>query len=153
MNNNCKTSPNQKTIQVKKEKCDKQNYYAAINLNALQLAAADLKSGAFKLWIYFAKNQPNFELALSNKAVADSFGIKKDQYDKAVKELITKGYLIETSKNHFDFYEIAKKESELLCGEKPLLKVVETNTEKQENPITNTTKNTNNTTKEKYFVF
>ena len=78
MYNIIKTSPNQKVIQVKKEKCDKQNYYAAINLNALENAATQLKSGAFKLWVYFAKNQDGFTLALSNKAVADTFGIKKD---------------------------------------------------------------------------
>jgi hypothetical protein len=76
--NNFKTSPNQKVITIKKEKTDKQNYYAAINLNALELAAIDLKSGAFKLWIYFAKNQNNFTFALSNQAVAETFGIKKD---------------------------------------------------------------------------
>ena len=66
MNNVFKSSPNQKTITVKKEQCDKQNYYAAINLKALESAATQLKSGAFKLWIYFAKNQNNFSFALSN---------------------------------------------------------------------------------------
>ena len=69
MNNVFKSSPNQKTITVKKEQCDKQNYYAAINLKALESAATQLKSGAFKLWIYFAKNQNNFSFALSNKVI------------------------------------------------------------------------------------
>ena len=78
MSNSFKSSPNQKIIKVNKEKCDKQNYYAAINLNALESAALKLKSGAFKLWVYFAKNQDEFEFALSNKAVAETFGIKKD---------------------------------------------------------------------------
>jgi hypothetical protein len=57
---NFKTSPNQKVITVKKEITDKQHTFAAININALEIAARELKSGAFKLWIYFAKNQNNF---------------------------------------------------------------------------------------------
>ena len=152
MNNTIKTSPNQKTITVKKEKADKNNYYTIINLNALELAAQNLKSGAFKLWIYFAKNQHNFTFGLSNKEVAETFGIKKDQYDKAVKELIEKGYLIETSKNHYDFIEVQEKPT-IKNGEKPQLKVVKTNTKKQEKPITNITDNTINTTKENKFIF
>ena len=88
--NNFITSPNQKTITVEKEKCDKENLYTMINLLALESAAADLKAGAFKLWVYIAKNQNGFTFGLSNKAVAEYFGIKKDQYDNAVKELIEK---------------------------------------------------------------
>lgn len=146
MNNIYKSSPNQKTITVKKEPTDNQNYYTMINLNALELASIDLKAGAFKLWIYLAKNQNNYTFALSNKAAQQYFGIKKDQYDSAVKELIEKGYLIETSKNKYLF-------SELKSGEKPLLEVAKTKAKKQENPITNNTDNTINNTKEKTFVF
>ena len=75
---NFKTSPNQKTITVCKAICDNQNYYTMINLEALDKAAQTLKSGAFKLWIYLAKNQNNYTFALSNKAVTEYFGIKKD---------------------------------------------------------------------------
>lgn len=152
--NDFKTSPNQKTITVVKEKTDKQNLYCKINLNALESAAADLQAGAFKLWIYFAKNQDNFVFGLSNKAVAEMFGIKKDQYDKAVKELIQKGYLIETSKNHYNFKEL-KEKTTIKSGEKPQLKVVENNTELQEKPITNITDTTINTTQyqSKTFIF
>lgn len=149
---NYKTSPNQKTIQVKKELCDSNNHYTMINLNALECAARNLKSGAFKLWVYFAKNQDNYTLALSNKAVAEYFGIKKDQYDNAVKELIEKGYLIETAKNIYQFKELSEKAT-IKSGKKPQSKVVETNTEKWENPITNNTNNTINKTKENTFVF
>lgn len=149
---NYKTSPNQKTITVCKEDCNKQNYYATINLNALECAAIDLKSGAFKLWVYFAKNQNNYTFALSNKAVAEQFGIKKDQYDSAVKELIEKGYLIETAKNIYQFKELSEKAT-IKSGKKTQSKVAETNTEKWENPITNITDNTINKTKENTFVF
>ena len=150
--NNYTTSPNQKTITICKEDCNKQNYYAAINLNALELAAIDLKSGAFKLWIYFAKNQNNFTFGLSNKAVAENFGIKKDQYDNAVKELIEKGYLIQTAKNKFIFKELAEKTT-IKSGELPQVKVVENLCKKKENPITNIINNTLENTKENTFVF
>lgn len=150
--NDYRTSPNQKTITICKELCDKQHFYTMINLNALEKAAQTLKAGAFKLWIYLAQNQNNYTFALSNKAVAEYFGIKKDQYDSAVKELIEKGYLIETTKNKYNFLELAEKTT-ITNGKKPQLQVVETNTEKQENPITNITDNTINNTKENTFIF
>ena len=40
-----KTVPNQKVVKVNKEKCDdkcEENYYAKINLNAMEAAARDL---------------------------------------------------------------------------------------------------------------
>lgn len=146
MNNIYKTSPNQKTVTVKKEPTDKQHYYTSINLQALELAAIDLKAGAFKLWIYLAKNQNNYTFGLSNKAAFEYFGIKKDQYDSAVKELIEKGYLIEDKKNMYIFNEIKS-------GKKPPLKAGKTNTKKQEKPITNNTDNTINNTKQNTFIF
>lgn len=150
------TSPNQKTIKIIKEKTDKQNLYTAINLKALEQAARTLKSGAFKLWIYFAKNQNNYFFALSNKAVAENFGIKKDQYDKAIKELIQYGYLVQKNKNDYEFREIAEKTT-FENGEKPLLKVGNANKEKWEKPIRNntdnTTYNTNNNTTHTDFIF
>ena len=50
------TNPNQKTITVQKEKCDKQNLYAMYNLDVLQNAMLDLKGETFKLWCYLGKN-------------------------------------------------------------------------------------------------
>ena len=115
----------------------------------MENAARALKAGAFKLWIYFSKNQNGYEFALSNKAVEENFGIKKDQYDTAIKELIEKGYLIETSNNHFTFEEKPTFEklekTTFKNGEKPLLKVVKNHNQKWENPITNITDNINNT--------
>lgn len=102
-----KTVPNQKIVKVQKEKCDSNNLYACINLAAMEEAAQDLDAGAFKLWCYFAKNQMNYEFALSSKAVEDTFGIKIKQYNNAIAQLIAKGYLNETSANRYEFKEIA----------------------------------------------
>jgi len=54
------SNPNQKKIKVNKEKCNNNsanNYYATINLKALQKAMHSLTPKAFELWIYFSKNQ------------------------------------------------------------------------------------------------
>ena len=105
------TVPNQKTITIVKDKCDKQNYYATYNLEALQNAMLDLKGETFKLWCYLGKNQNNYEFALS-KVDALNWGMgSKSSYDRAVKELIDKKYLVETSPNHYDFYETPQEET------------------------------------------
>ena len=44
----------------------------------MEQAARVLKAGAFKLWVYFAKNQNGYEFALSSKDALETFGIKKD---------------------------------------------------------------------------
>ena len=100
------TVPNQKIVTVEKEPCGKGNLYAAINLNAMEAAAQDLDAGAFKLWIYFAKNQNGYEFALSSKDTHDTFGLGKSQYDTAVKKLISSGYLTNTQGNQYTFSEI-----------------------------------------------
>lgn len=115
MKKEIKTVPNQKIIKVCKEKYDNQNLCATINLKAIEEAAINLDAGSFKLWIYFAKNQDNYEFDLSRQAVQNSFGIKKAQYDRAIKELIEKEYLIRKgNSNVYYFVErpFKKKEKE-----------------------------------------
>lgn len=105
-----KTVANQKTIKTNKEKCDKSNPYTMTNLNALQCAMIDLKGEAFKLWCYMSKNQDGYTFALS-AVDAIKWGIgSRSSYDRAVKELVEKGYLVETSPSHFDFYELPPSE-------------------------------------------
>ena len=104
------TNPNQKTIAVQKEESNKEHKYAIFNLDALNTAMIDLKGETFKLWCYLNKNQNGYTFALS-RIDAVKWGIgSKSSYDRAVKELITKGYLVETSPNHYDFYEMYQEE-------------------------------------------
>ena len=138
---NYKTVPNQKVVKMEKQQCDQKNYYARINLEAMECAAQELKAGAFKLWVYFAKNQDGYEFALSSKDVLDTFGIKKDQYDSAIKELTDKGYLVEDSKNHYTFKEIP------VVGKTHNSVVGKNHNELQEKPTRNITDITYNTTK------
>lgn len=102
------TVANQKVVKVQKEECNKNHLYSTYQLDALQYAMIDLKGETFKLWVYLGKNQNGYTFALS-KVDAIKWGIgSKSSYDRAVKELIEKGYLVESSPNHYDFYEIPK---------------------------------------------
>lgn len=103
---NLKTVPNQKIIKINKEECNKDSFYTTINLAAMESAAQDLEAGAFKLWIYLAKNQDQYIFALSSKNVNDTFGMKKGQYDTAINKLKEKGYLTEEKNNFYIFNEI-----------------------------------------------
>lgn len=113
--------PNQKVVTVVKEKCSNTEFYAKININALHKAMSNLKTNSFKLWIYFAKNQPyhTFELSCAD---CNQWGIKSDAYHSAVKDLINKGYLINIGGNEYTFYEIAISEKSYInMGKKPIL--------------------------------
>ena len=105
------TVPNQKVIKIQKEKIDKdKGNFAMIDSDALQNAMIDLDGNTFKLWMYFSKNRDGHTFALS-KVDAIKWGIgSKSSYDRAVRKLIEEGYLIKTSSNHYDFYEVPQKE-------------------------------------------
>ena len=110
------TVENQKIVSTNKEKSNKENLYSIVNLDALHHAALDLKGETFKMWCYFNKNQNGHTFALS-KVDALSWGIgSKSSYDRAVAELIEKGYLVAKNpgSNHYDFYELPPKEEELI---------------------------------------
>ena len=105
-NKNINTVPNQKVIETHKEKCDANHLYGQFNLKALEYASIMLDGNAFKLWCYINKNQNGYKFALS-KVDALKFGIgSKSSYDRSVAKLIKEGFLVETSPNHYDFYEM-----------------------------------------------
>lgn len=99
---------NQRSVEVVKEVCNKNNNYATINLDALEKASCELNGVAFKLWVFFSKNQDKFvvDMWINN---LENFGIKDGgSYDRAWKELKAKGYIIpESGTTKFKFYEVA----------------------------------------------
>lgn len=108
-----KTVANQDVVEIQKEKCDKDNIYAVININAMALAMKDLTPAQFQVWLYFAKNQAGYTFAVSPAAALNEFGIKKDTFQKAKQALKEKGYLVENlakGKNHWIFKEIPEEE-------------------------------------------
>ena len=130
------TVPNQKIVKVEKEPCGNGNLYAAINLKAMEAAAQNLDAGAFKLWIYFAKNQNGYEFALSSKDAKDTFGLGKSQYDTAIKKLISSGYLTNIQGNQYTFSETPALQTPLYENDTTLL---------SENHTRNNTYNTEGT--------
>ena len=56
---------NQKSINVVKEKSNKENMYAIFNQEALQKAMVLLTGSSFKLWCYINKNQSGYTFGLS----------------------------------------------------------------------------------------
>lgn len=85
--------PNQKQITVKKVPIGEGDIYLRIRKDALREAAQILPAGAFKLYIHLASNMDGYKFCLSQIEVERAFGIKKNQYYKAVDELIKAGYL------------------------------------------------------------
>lgn len=103
------TVANQDIVTIQKEKCDADNIYAKINIEAMKLAMKDLTAAQFQVWLYFAKNQAGYTFAVSPAAALNEFGIKKDTFQKAKVVLKEKGYLVENlvkGKNHWIFKEI-----------------------------------------------
>lgn len=99
---------NQYSAKVNKDACDKNNLYTTNNLKAMQAAMNALTGQEFKVWLYFAKNQNGYTFEVS-PADATQWGIPKGTWRKAFAKLREYGYLVETSKNHFDFYETPKE--------------------------------------------
>ena len=85
-----------KYVILEKEKCDAQHIYAAINIKAMENAMANLTGDTFKVWCYFAKNQPTYSFELSSKHCMEITGVSRRHYDAAIAEMIEKGFLNDT---------------------------------------------------------
>ena len=114
-----KTVPNQRTIEVVKEKADRHNIYSIHNLNALDQASYELQSkGGFKLYMYLAKNQNKYSFNLSSNDFMLWSGLGYTAYTTAFEELKEEGYLIlkegtETTYTFFDKSQLPPKEKEI----------------------------------------
>ena len=109
--------PNQKIVTVNKELCDKEHIYTVHNLNALDYAAGNLVTDlGFKLYMYIAKNQDKYSFPLSNVLFCSWANCGRSAYNTAVKELIEKGYLVQTegSKTAYSFYEYPRMKEEII---------------------------------------
>lgn len=113
------TVPNQKVVQIQKEKVGKNNLYATISLKGIDRAAT-LPKSTFKLWAYLVKNQDKYMFALSSRDFCKWAGVSKNTYETAVKELIRNGYLVqkESGSNVFIFYEMPQ-DDEVIIIENP----------------------------------
>ena len=109
-----KTVPNQKTVTTKGAEHNKNNIYATLSIKAMQIAMSTLKPNTFKLWCYMAKNQNNYTFALSCADACEFCKVSKPTYLASVQELIDNGYLVNTSGNSYDFYEMLPDEEDTI---------------------------------------
>jgi hypothetical protein len=110
------TRENQKVVTTMKAKCDGDNYYSPVNINAASKAMAILKPNTFKLWFYLGKNQNNYTFALSKVDAMQFCNISRATYLNGIKELIDTGYLVQDGdgSNHYNFYELPQEEKEMI---------------------------------------
>lgn len=110
--------PNQKSVAVNKEPCDKSHLYLCINIDAVQKSMKDLTPAQWKVWMYFAKNQNHYEFELSSVAVCGFCNISDKTYREAIKTLVAKRYLVPRPgcKGLYDFYEVPKEPEMIADG-------------------------------------
>lgn len=78
-----------------------------------QSAARDLGAHALMLYLYLASNADGYNLALSPAAIKNAIGMPPTTYRDQIKKLIKSGYLVNTSGNNFDFYEVPQADAVL----------------------------------------
>ena len=63
------------------------------------------------LYLYLASNADGYNLALSPAAIKNAIGMPPSTYRDQIKKLITSGYLVNTSGNSFDFFEVPQTDA------------------------------------------
>lgn len=107
------TSPNQKSVITKKTVSDASSPYGICNVSAVLTAASSLSDRAFKLYMRMNLHQDGFTYALSPVEISKSTGMRDKRYRDAVKELVEKGYLVQSEKYKalFTFYEYPQQDN------------------------------------------
>ena len=96
------TFANQKDIIVRKPKAKEP--FLQLDEQYMWRAMQELGGGGFKLYCYLASNKNKYNFALTHKDVGKLTGMSKSTYDRAVKELINKQYLVQYKEsNHYRF--------------------------------------------------
>ena len=98
------TVPNQRVIKIHREAA-KSDFLGIKNVN-WQSAARDLGAHAFLLYIYLASNADGYNLALSPVAVRQAIGMARSTYHDQFAKLVDKGYLVASSGNTYNFFEV-----------------------------------------------
>ena len=98
------TYPHQRMVKIHREPF-KSDFLGIKNEN-WQAAARDLRPHALVLYLYLASNANNYTLALSPAAVHEAIGMPRSTYNDQIQNLISKGYLVLSHGNTYDFYEV-----------------------------------------------
>ena len=98
------TVANQRVVRVHRERASAD--FLGIKNENWKAAARDLKPHALLLYLYFAANADNYEFALSPAAITEEIGMPRSTYHDQFRVLVNKGYLVSSSGNGYDFYEV-----------------------------------------------
>lgn len=98
------TVPNQRVVTIHREPA-KSDFLGIKNEN-WQFAARDLGAFGLLLYLYFASNANGYTLALSPAAIRQAIGMARSTYHDQFARLVDKGYLVESSGNGYDFFEL-----------------------------------------------
>lgn len=112
------SSPNQKSVITKKTVSGAGSPYGICNVSAVLTAASTLSDRAFKLYMRMNLHQDGFTYALSPVEISKSTGMSDKRYRDAVKELVEKGYLVQSEKHNslFTFYEYPQQDNRQSMG-------------------------------------
>ena len=100
------TVQNQNIVTIHREAA-KSDFLGIKNEN-WQAAARDLGAHALMLYMYLAANANGYVLALSPAAIKNAIGMARSTYYDQLDKLIKKGYLVQTSGNGYEFYEVSQ---------------------------------------------
>lgn len=99
------TYANQKTIKINRTTPEKgKGQFLQIYSQNLSEASRLLTAVGFKLYLYLASNQNNYEKDYSPRDFANVYGVSYESARKAPKNLIDNGYLIPND-NKLEFFE------------------------------------------------
>ena len=102
------TVANQNKILIHRE-MPKSDFLQIKNQNWQQMIKETKDYYAFVLYLYFASNANDYNLALSPAAITEATGLARSTYYKKMEFLKEKGYIVEGKGNQLHFYEVPQK--------------------------------------------
>lgn len=98
---------------TEKTQSDTECLYGIMNIEAALSAARNLSDRAYKLYVRMMLHQDKYKYALSPVEINHAIGMSDKRYREGVKELIKKGYLVQSTehKNLYTIYEYPQKDS------------------------------------------
>lgn len=105
--------PNQKMIYIQRISDSVRKDFLKVSNKNLQEAMYNLKSNAFKLWIYFVDNSNGYLKKMYPVDFWTIADVSESTYRRSFDELLEKGYLIQhkTKKNFYMFREVSDYEN------------------------------------------
>ena len=108
------TFPNQRMVRVHRERATSD--FLGIKNDNWQAASRDLGAHALQLYLYLASNANNYTVALSPVAVRQAIGMARSTYHDQFHKLVDRGYLVPSTGNSFEFYEVPQTATQTRNG-------------------------------------